>query len=253
MAHALIVDPTVDAITDAILTRVRPKRIVLIGSRARGEAEPQSDYDIVIEVDDATDVHAVERAAKDSLMSIDRWIDVIVCTTGEIERWQDDPGMLHWDISREGVLLYPRSASGYERLQPRPAVVRESEPDSAAAWLERADVDLTVIENEMAAENTPWAAVAFHAQQAAEKYLKAVLVHRWIKPPHGHDLRDLLAACRRAGIELPELLAECALLNTYAVDVRYPFKTPLPNAEEGRRAAEAGLRIVAAAKSMLER
>src|SRR5437762_3117273 len=105
-------------------------------------------------------------------MSIDRWIDVMVCTTGEIERWQDDPGMLHWDISREGVLLHPRGRHGYERMAPCPLVVREREPDSVAGWLERADVDLIVIRNEIAAETTPWAAVAFHAQQAAEKYLK---------------------------------------------------------------------------------
>ena len=250
-------DPTLDSITAAILTRVQPRRIVLIGSRARGDAEPTSDYDIVIEVATGTDERATHSAALEALRGIDLWIDLIVCDSASIERWQDDPGMLHWDISREGVLLYPRHGADYERLEPRPAVVREREPDSVAAWLERADVDLRVIElldrPDADPDRLPWAAVAFHAQQAAEKYLKAVLVKGWIKPPHGHKLHQLAAACRNAGFQLPEIGAECELLNQDAVDVRYPFKTPMPDAVEGRRVAEAGLRLVSLARTHLGR
>lgn len=112
LREASISDAMLDVITSAILARVQPRRIVLIGSRARGDAEPGSDYDVVIEVDSRADEQSVRAAAREALSAIDVWIDVIVCSSANIERWQDDPGMLHWDISREGVLLYPRGAAG---------------------------------------------------------------------------------------------------------------------------------------------
>jgi len=44
------------------------------------------------------------------------------------------------------------------------------------AWVAKADEDRLCLENELKAEHTPWSVVCFHAQQAAEKYLKAFLV-----------------------------------------------------------------------------
>lgn len=251
---APISDGMLDVITRAILARVQPRRIVLIGSRARGDAEHGSDYDVVIEVDSRADERSVHSAAVEALSAIDAWIDVIVCSSADIERWQDDPGMLHWDISREGVLLYPRGAAGYQRLEPRPVVVREGVPESVEGWLERAAEDLQVIDLVVAAgqtTETPWGAASFHAQQAAEKYLKALLVKRWIKPPHHHDLHKVVQTCRDAGFDLPDLFAESDLLNKYAVDVHYPLNTPIPHPEEGRRVVAAGLCVVDIAKKLL--
>lgn len=53
-------------------------------------------------------------------------------------------------------------------------------------WLEKADHDLLNIRNNLAATNISWDTVCFHAQQAAEKLLKAFLLaascmaKRWI-------------------------------------------------------------------------
>ena len=51
---------------------------------------------------------------------------------------------------------------------------RASQPE---AWFEKAEHDLLTIENNLAGSRIPWDMVAFHAQQAAEKYLKGFLVH----------------------------------------------------------------------------
>jgi len=45
-----------------------------------------------------------------------------------------------------------------------------------SAWVAKADSDLLNIENNLASELVPWDTVCFHAQQAAEKLLKAVVV-----------------------------------------------------------------------------
>jgi HEPN domain-containing protein len=90
----------------------------------------------------------------------------------------------------------------------------------------------------------PWSAVAFHGQQAAEKYLKAILIQRMIHPPHTHKLDELVTAARAAGYALPDLTAECEALINYAVDVRYPEAVPIPAETEGRVLLAAARRIL---------
>ena len=84
-------------------------------------------------------------------------------------------------------------------------------------------------------------ASCFHAQQCAEKYLKAYLVSQEIEPPRTHNLVALLKLCvsRDGSFEL--VRPELELLNTYAVDVRYPgeFSTK----EEARDAFKAAKQV----------
>lgn len=50
------------------------------------------------------------------------------------------------------------------------------------AWLRKVDSDLLNVENNLAAGRVPWDTVCFHAQQAAEKSLKALLVFHGREP-----------------------------------------------------------------------
>lgn len=65
-------------------------------------------------------------------------------------------------------------------------------------------------------------AVCFHAQQCAEKYLKAFLVFHRIAFPKTHDLLDLLELTKKADPTLELLRSDLAHLEPYAVEVRYP-------------------------------
>ena len=62
-------------------------------------------------------------------------------------------------------------------------------------WLAKAEHDLLSIENNLQAPEIPWDTICFHAQQAAEKFLKAFLVFHGLPPLRTHDLVALLAAC----------------------------------------------------------
>ena len=64
-------------------------------------------------------------------------------------------------------------------------------------WVEKAEHDLLNIENNLVASHVPWDTVCFHAQQCAEKYLKALLVWKQIDFPKTHDLRVLLQRLSR--------------------------------------------------------
>lgn len=251
-------DERLDRMVRAIVERVHPTRIVLYGSRARGDARPDSDYDLMVEVEHPADAGYHERvreirAAIGEPLNSD--VDVVIRNPRQLEDDRDDPGRMDWDIAREGIIVYPQDADS-NTLRPLPRrtdrVREEGEPSSVREWLERAEQDLLAIEGLVAADRVPWGAVGFHAEQAAEKFLKVLLIKRGIRPDRTHNLADTVQALRDAGYDLPDLGSECAALKDYAVDVRYPNKfMPIPDEAGGRAVLEAGRRILAAARRYL--
>lgn len=90
-------------------------------------------------------------------------------------------------------------------------------------WIEKAEADFAVAQRESRPRKSPnYDAVCFHAQQCAEKYLKALLHDAQIRFAKTHDLTALIGL----GIHLfPqwELLREPAkMLTEFAVRFRYP-------------------------------
>lgn len=91
-----------------------------------------------------------------------------------------------------------------------------------AQWLEYADEDLRLARHAFSlATGTPYRLIAYHAQQCAEKHLKAFLVHHMIDFPYTHSISRLLELCATkaswaADLELTEVLS------TYATTARYP-------------------------------
>lgn len=120
--------------------------------------------------------------------------------------------------------------------------MKKQKTDLVRGWLEKARRDRAVVERELAFA-TPFTDVAcFHAQQAAEKYLKAYLVWYGIGFPKTHAVEDLvlLAAQRERAFE--GLRDTAATLTPYAVEARYPeFEEPL--LEDAHRALEVVTKI----------
>ena len=117
-------------------------------------------------------------------------------------------------------------------------------PEEPSAWIRKAENDLLAVDNNLGAERVPFDVVCYHCQQAAEKYLKALLVSLGAQPPRTHDLLALLQESRTYSTTPPPDTIEtaCAILNPYGVEVRYPDDQSDPTAEdssEARQAAEA--------------
>ncbi|PSR02472.1 MAG: hypothetical protein BRD47_03015, partial [Bacteroidetes bacterium QS_8_68_28] len=90
--------PTGDALPDDavvkrfvrdIVAAVQPLRILLFGSRARCEAEPESDLDLLVVVPEGTDRRKVA-------------MDVLVATPSVLGRHRDNPGLIYRTILEEG-------------------------------------------------------------------------------------------------------------------------------------------------------
>src|SRR5271169_3063719 len=92
-------------------------------------------------------------------------------------------------------------------------------------WIERADADLEVarrIAAEAAGNLRIREIVGFHCQQAAEKYLKALLTRRQIEFPKTHDIKTLLRLVGTANVEVANSLSGAAWLTPFGVEMRYP-------------------------------
>jgi HEPN domain-containing protein len=107
-------------------------------------------------------------------------------------------------------------------------------PDLPGDLLSLAREDLAAAEALDRAERVSDAPVGFHAQQAVEKALKAVIAGRDTDFPFTHDLGLLMQLCQDSGLELPADLVEADRLTPYAAAIRYglgdPRAVPIPDA-----------------------
>ena len=86
--------------------------------------------------------------------------------------------------------------------------------------------------------------LCYHAQQAAEKSIKAVFLHRGLTFPYVHDLAKLLTLLESPGLKVPKYVRRAEPLTRFAVETRYPgFSGPVTPALHRRtvRLAEAVL------------
>lgn len=117
----------------------------------------------------------------------------------------------------------------------------------------KAENDLLNVENNLAATRVPWDTVCFHAQQAAEKLLKAFLVFHGQEPPRTHNRVALLVDCSTVDASLTMLEAECRNLTYFAVSARYPGEIAEPTEGDGRTMVAAARRVQAAVLARLPR
>lgn len=95
-----------EQVTQTIVDKFHPRRVILFGSRARGDARPDSDIDLLIEME--TTETPPERAIEVSaVFGLRPWpLDVLVYTPAEVKRLHGVAGTLLSVIEREGRVLY---------------------------------------------------------------------------------------------------------------------------------------------------
>lgn len=101
--------------------------------------------------------------------------------------------------------------------------------DVLSQWIERSEEDFRLAQIALRQRKFPaYNSVCFHAQQCAEKYLKAFLVRNKIGFRKTHDLRDLRRQCVDVDRTFDLLTDSLLLLNQFSIDSRYPG-LPLTN------------------------
>ncbi len=110
--------------------------------------------------------------------------------------------------------------------------------DAAPAWLQRARSDLQLGRAALNAQGVMPEDAAFHAQQCAEKALKALLLHRGISFPKTHAIEVLLDLLKAQGVSVPKGVDEAFELSEYAVQTRYPGEWEPVSKAEARKSIE---------------
>lgn len=89
-----------------IVETAKPDRVILFGSRARGDAQDDSDFDfLVIEPhveDRAKEMVRIRRALRPLRIPV----DILVYSRDDVVRWGDQPGSALYFALREGKIVY---------------------------------------------------------------------------------------------------------------------------------------------------
>ena len=124
-------------------------------------------------------------------------------------------------------------------------------PDDPREWLNRARSNLTHAEatsSEVLLED-----LCFDAQQAAEKAIKAVFIHRGEFFPYIHDLAKLLRRLKKNGVKIPKYVWESDELSPFAAITRYPSLEEPVTLRQYRRAVRIATAVLRWAERQVER
>jgi predicted nucleotidyltransferase len=100
-------DPVLDEIVRRLVEAYQPVQVYLFGSRARGEADASSDYDLLVVVpDEAPPERRRSRLAYEALRGTGVAADVVVCTRSYFEPRRGLKASLPGTALREGRMLH---------------------------------------------------------------------------------------------------------------------------------------------------
>jgi HEPN domain-containing protein len=130
---------------------------------------------------------------------------------------------------------------------------RDEKAAEVAAWFEKVRRDLRAAEIMLGADPPLPDDVAFHCQQAVEKALKALLVHRERRPAKSHDIRMLGKAIADTDPDLAERARGARWLTVFASEFRYPGDVEEPSEEDARQALDTARAMVSAVEERIAR
>jgi len=101
LSHTALLD-----IIQKVIAVAKPRKVILFGSYARGEAEEDSDLDLLIVEDTISNKGQEAIKIRNAIGSIGLGVDILVCAEEELLDWSHIPGStIYWAL-REGKVLY---------------------------------------------------------------------------------------------------------------------------------------------------
>jgi HEPN domain-containing protein len=132
-------------------------------------------------------------------------------------------------------------------------VPRDRDPSSSSQdWLARAKGDLALALAPLP-EGAFYEDLCFHAQQAAEKAVKAIYQKHQLAFRYTHDIGELFAGLKELGFTIPPEIEDAQILAAYASEYRYPSLAEPVTSEEYQEATKLAGKVVRWAEEMIKR
>ena len=122
---------------------------------------------------------------------------------------------------------------------------------SPSEWMNHAESDMKIARLASDDPDIRPEQACFHAQQAAEKAFKAVLLSQGIQFPLTHDIEVLIGIAEKHGLGLPSEICLAGILTPYAVETRYPGFWFAVSSDEVDEALRMARQTLAWAKELL--
>ncbi len=174
--------------------------VVLFGSHARGDAHGRSDLDLLVISPQVENTTAESVRLRRELRGMGLAVDLVVMRRRDVEGWRDARGSFVRAALSEGRSRLMASGRDLAR-----DLLASADDDAAAARV---------------ANDVSDAMVGFHSQQAVGKAHTATLALRGVEFPFTHDLAALVELKEKAGMALPESLADVDRLTPFGVRLR---------------------------------
>ncbi len=228
--------PAIEALAWQIAARCDPERIILFGSYAYGQPQPDSDVDLMV-IMDTEDTSGQEAEIRASI-SCDYPIDLLVRTPAYFAARLALGDFFIQQVAEQGRVLYDSGRAILAHALAHSAVsgpIYEQVGGAylnklTAEWVKKGERDYLTLSQLIPLDNPDFNdAISFHAQQCAEKYFKAYLQEHGVRSGKTHKLDKLLALCETVDPSFAQLRpAVAGKLKDYAVDTRYPGTDPTP-------------------------
>lgn len=217
-----------DRVVRRLVEAFDPVAVYLFGSRARGDASSDSDYDLMIVLADDNERVRSRKEVWQTARSRRIFINPFLTRTGSFAWRRHEVGTLEYEVQVDGIRLYPAEGADLRTLTGG----NDKDPGSmnaqvVAEWLERVRSDLIMARNACQGDEPLPEQAAYHVQQAAEELTKAVLVAVQKRPRKGHQIGEFAK-------RLPPSLPDCERFLALDRFSDYVWAHPYPGEEPGR-------------------
>ena len=89
-----------------IVEAAHPLKVIMFGSQARGDANTDSDVDLMVIQERVENVTAESARLRAAFRDVDLSADVLVTSLSKFDYWRDTPGNVYYEAAHEGRLLY---------------------------------------------------------------------------------------------------------------------------------------------------